>query len=92
MSKVQKYYDYVINDMIDRTIVTDGRTVIFPYFPEDRYYDDAVRREGDRRIYNMDFLVYIGEQYGVSDEDMEAYPFYLHYIDGVISKIYASDY
>ena len=89
MNKKQKYYKFIIDDMISKTEVDydtwGGTSVVFPYFPEDNYYSDTIEKLKYHDSYVNDFSYYMSSRYGVIEDEMGM--LYQIYLDGVIDKV-----
>lgn len=79
-NKLEKFYNYIINDMVKNTYPQDNG-VVLPYFPNDIYSYGWLSSEKFHLTHKNDFGEYVYEKYGVySNEWKELYLRYLEVI------------
>jgi len=88
--QLEKYYNYIVKDMVRRTNITDRGYVILPFFPGDKYMVsifDSMEYfyEGIRKTYIMDFWNYVEKHYGIMEDEME--PIYQKYLTAMEDKL-----
>jgi hypothetical protein len=89
--KLEKYYDYIVDDMVKRTIINPGGFVTLPFFPEDLYYTSVFdsrggrHYEGIKKTYLMDFWEYVKHNYGAHEDEMATV--YQMYVDMIETKL-----
>lgn len=81
LDKREKYYQYIINDLVKNTIIHESG-IQFPYFGDSVYHFYGLRDEKRKLKYLYDFGEYVYNKYGVYEDEWK--PLYLRYLEAIL--------